>query len=75
MCIRMRQDICWRGGESDNAPTVCVIGHWVASIFSMFFFTYITGVCVCMSYKGNTCVAVVNVFPLAAQFTTFFYWF
>jgi len=30
-------------GESDHAPTVCVIGRWVASIFPRFV-TYITGV-------------------------------
>jgi len=61
-------------GQSDHAPTVCVIGHWVALIFSMFV-THTTGVCVSTSENVNNSVSVVNLFPLAAQFTTFFYWF
>jgi len=46
MFIRMRQDIFLRVGESGNAPGVCLLGHWVALIFSMF--SYKHHMCMCM---------------------------
>jgi len=40
--------------ESDHAPMVCVVGHWVAQGYSQWLITCITGVCVLTSYKVKT---------------------
>jgi hypothetical protein len=55
--------------ESDHTPVVCVIGHWVAGIFSMPCYTYHRCMCMCI-VTGKGVVTVVKAFHVINWLTT-----
>ena len=56
--------------ESDHTLVVCVLGHWVARIFWMTYYTHHS--CVRMYIvQGEEFVAVVSVFHVANKLTPF----